>query len=151
MRRQSIGRPIRGLHREAVAAAKEGGEVLQKRRSLWLKLADDLGHFGRKRHQLAADGFGQRAKQPADHFLAQPRHGPFEQGGRSRLSERERQFNGHAVVFLAGGIGVGQRHRLAADRHGIGKCRRVIAQELSARQFGFRDAKTFLAAGSRNS
>ena len=58
--RQSVGLPVRGFYRHAVAAVKKSSEVLQKRGSRGLKLANDLGHFGRKRHQLAADGFWQR-------------------------------------------------------------------------------------------
>ena len=41
------------------------------------------------------------------------------------MRDSEWQFNGHAVVFLSGRIGIGQRHELTTDRHGIGKRQRL--------------------------
>ena len=47
----------------------------------------------------------------------------------------------YAIVFFAGGIGVGKGHGLAADGHGIREGRCVVAQRLSASQFLFGDAQ----------
>jgi len=58
MRGQSIWPANQPHSLHAVSAVKIGSEALQKRRSRRLKLTDDLGHFGRKWHQFAADDFG---------------------------------------------------------------------------------------------
>ena len=111
-----------------------------------MKIAENLRDLRRERHQFAADAFRQRAEQFVDERFAQAGHGPLDAGLRNGLRETEAEFHRCAVMLVAGRVSVAHRHRLAAERHGIGKRRAVKIHFRAASQIRFGGAKEFRPA-----
>jgi len=138
MRRHGPDRPRGDRHFHAIPAPDERREVVGQRLAARLQVADDFRNLRRQRHQLAAQGLGQQAQQLRHLRLAQAGHRPFNGRGRQILRQRRVEPDGDSVLFFAGLIRIGHRHRLAAQVHRVGKCPRVELQLPAAREVRLR-------------
>jgi len=88
-----------------------------------------LPHLRFQRHELLADALGQGPEQFADLFLAQSGDHPLQFRRGEALCQREWHADRHAVLFLAGLVGVGERQDAGADGDLIRE-RRVVVDEV---------------------